>query len=72
MEYEKNHTIPRAVMYDDEKNFNNPKLELNRQIIREDPSVYVVSRHEIPSATRDIVLLRPYAGIHVRLPTSIV
>lgn len=59
MGYAKDYSISRVVIYDEENDSNNPKYDLNRQIIGEDSSVYVVSRHNIPSAVSDILLLKP-------------
>ncbi|MEK8019801.1 MAG: DNA-processing protein DprA [Candidatus Parabeggiatoa sp.] len=59
MGYAKDYSIPRVVIYDREKDFDNPKYDLNRQIIGEDSSVFVVSRHNKSSAVRDILLLKP-------------
>ncbi|MCO6450523.1 MAG: DNA-processing protein DprA [Caldilineales bacterium] len=59
MGYARDYSIPRVVIYDEEKDSNNPKYDLNRQIIGEDASVYVVSRLNISSAVSDILLLKP-------------
>lgn len=59
MGYAKDYSIPRVVIYDRENDANNPKYDLNRQIIGEDSSVFVVSRHNKSSAVRDILLLKP-------------
>jgi len=59
MGYARDYAIPRVVIYDEEKDSNDPKFDLNRQIIGEDTSVYVVSRHNIPSAVCNILLLKP-------------
>jgi len=58
MGYAKDYSIPRVVFYDEE-NGNNPKYDLNRQIIGEESNVYVVSRSCILSAVSDILLLKP-------------
>lgn len=59
MGYAKDYSIPRAVIYDEKNDSNNPKFELNRQIASEDNNVYVVNRNDLPSAVNDILLLRP-------------
>lgn len=59
MGYARDYSIPRVVIYDRENDFNNQKYDLNRQIISEDSSVFVVSRHNISSAAFDILLLKP-------------
>lgn len=59
MGYAMDYSIPRVVIYDKENDSNNPKYDLNRQIIDEDPGVFVVSRHNKSFAVRDILLLKP-------------
>ncbi len=59
MGYARDYSIPRVVIYDEEKDSNNSKYDLNRQIIGEDSNVYMVSRLNMPSAVSDILLLKP-------------
>jgi DNA processing protein len=59
MGYAKDYLIPRAVIYDEDKDSNNPKFNLNKQIISEDLGVYVVHRGNIASAVNNILLLKP-------------
>lgn len=59
MGYARDYSIPRVVIYDRENNSNNPKYDLNRQIIGEDSSVFVVGFHNKLSAANDILLLKP-------------
>ncbi len=59
MGYAKDYTIPRVVIYDKENDSNNPKYDLNRQIISEDSNVYVVRWSNISSAVSDILQLKP-------------
>ncbi len=59
MGYAKDYSIPRVVIYDEENDCNNPKFDLNRQIISEDIGVYVVHRVNIDCAVKDILLLKP-------------
>jgi len=59
MGYAKDYSIPRVVIYDEENDSNNPKFDLNRQIIGEDTGVYVVHRLNISSAINNILLLKP-------------
>src|SRR5690606_15349827 len=61
MGYAKDYSIPRVVIYDKEKDLNNPKYDLNRQILDEDSNVFVVSRHNKSSIVGDILLLKPSA-----------
>ena len=59
MGYARDYSIPRVVIYDEENDSNNPKYDLNRQIIGEDSNVYVVNRLNISSAVSDILHLKP-------------
>ncbi|WP_198780936.1 DNA-processing protein DprA [Shewanella putrefaciens] len=59
MGYAKDYSIPRIVIYDKEKDLDNPKYDLNRQILDEDPNVFMVSRHNRSSIIGDILLLTP-------------
>jgi len=59
MGYARDYSIPRVVIYDREINSDNKKYDLNRQIIDEDSSVFVVSRHNKSSAASRILLLKP-------------
>lgn len=61
MGYAKDYSIPRVVIYDKEKDLNNPKYDLNRQILDEDSNVFVVSRHNKLSIVGDILQLKPRA-----------
>ena len=44
MGYAKNYSIPRAVIYDSSTNVNNPKYDLNRQLIEEQKEIFVINR----------------------------
>jgi DNA processing protein len=59
MGYARDYSIPRVVIYNKESDFDNPKFDLNRQIISEDSNTYVVSRFNIESAAIDILRLKP-------------
>lgn len=59
MGYARDYSIPRVVIYDMENDSNNQKYDLNRQIIGEDSSVFVVTRYNKFSAANDILLLKP-------------
>lgn len=59
MGYAKSYSIPRIVIYDKEQDLDNPKYDLNRQILNEDPNVFMVSRHNRSSILSDILLLEP-------------
>jgi len=58
MEYAKKYSIPRAVLYDD-KHCSDDQYNLNRQIISQDTSVYIVRWDSIPSSVNDVLSLRP-------------
>ena len=59
MEYAKNYSIPRVVIYDEGADANNPKFDLNRQIIEEDSETLVANRHNSSVILREIMLLKP-------------
>jgi DNA processing protein len=54
MEYAKNYHIPRAVMYNEKTDFNNPMFDLNRQLIKEDKSVIILTNKNIGKIIDDI------------------
>jgi DNA processing protein len=59
MGYARDYSIPRVVIYDKESCLDNPKYDLNRQIISEDPSVFVVNQQNYSSAANEILRLKP-------------
>ena len=59
MGYAHNYSIPRVVIYDRESDINNPRYDLNRQIIGEDSSVLVVDRNNRSSIVSEIMSLKP-------------
>lgn len=44
MEYARQYSLPRAVIYDSAINLNDPKYDLNRQLIKEEPDITTISR----------------------------
>lgn len=58
MEYAKEYKIPRAVMYDGEKDINNPMFDLNRQIIKEDTGVRIITKTNVVEMV-DTILNEP-------------
>lgn len=54
MEYAKNYNIPRAVMYNDATDLNNPMFDLNRQIIFEDKNVTVLTKKNLNAIINNI------------------
>lgn len=57
MEYARNYSIPRAVLYDSVINTNNPKYDLNRQIIEEDPNVLIIDNDNMQYAIEKLITL---------------
>lgn len=47
MEYAKNYNIPRAVMYNQNTDINNPMFDLNRQLINEDDSIIILTKNNL-------------------------
>jgi DNA processing protein len=47
MEYAKNYNIPRAVMYNENTDINNPMFDLNRQLINEDDNVIILTKRNL-------------------------
>jgi len=47
MEYAKNYNIPRAVMYNEYTDVNNPMFDLNRQLIRGDKDVVILTKNNL-------------------------
>lgn len=59
MGYAKNYSIPRVVIYDQDRHSSNPMFDLNRQIIREGNGVTIVNAKNIGSILPDILRLKP-------------
>lgn len=59
MEYAKNYSIPRAVMYDSARDGENPKFDLNRQLIREQVGILVINRQNMDSILGTIACIQP-------------
>lgn len=59
MGYALNYSIPRAVIYNPENNSNNPKYDLNRQIIEEDPNTIIIDQHNLPSIIKKLISVKP-------------
>lgn len=55
MEYASSYSIPRAVMYDSEKDAGNPKFDLNRQLIRDQVGVVVINRRNMDRVVGEIM-----------------
>lgn len=55
MGYAKDYNIPRAVMYDENLDENNPMFDLNRDIIREGKNVTVITQNNIEDKVRELI-----------------
>jgi len=55
MEYALSYSIPRAVVYDQEININNPKYDLSRQLIKEQKDVTVINRNNISETMKKLI-----------------
>jgi DNA processing protein len=55
LEYAYNYNIPRAVIYNEALNANNPMFDLNRQLIREDKKVVVIGEWEIEEKVAEVL-----------------
>jgi DNA processing protein len=55
MEYALSYSIPRAVIYDQEININNPKYDLSRQLIKEQKDVTVINHNNIPETVKKLI-----------------
>ena len=55
MEYARQFDIPRAVMYDSLQNQHNPKFDLNRQLITEQPNITILNKQNYHDATEYLV-----------------
>jgi DNA processing protein len=55
MGYAKDYNIPRAVMYDENLDENNPMFDLNRDIIRESKDVTVIAHNNIEEKVRELI-----------------
>lgn len=59
MGYAKDYSIPRVVIYDQDRHLSNPMFDLNRQIIREGDGVTIINTRNIGSALPDVLKLKP-------------
>jgi DNA processing protein len=62
MEYALNYSIPRAVIYDPEINLNNPKYDLNRQLIRAQKDITVIPTQNLLDTIKKIVSKKPVSA----------
>lgn len=59
MEYAFNYSIPRAVIYDQEKNLNNPKYDLSRQLIREQKDMTIINQTNLFETVKKLISKKP-------------
>ena len=59
MGYALNYSIPRAVIYAPTINANNPKYDLSRQLIKEDPKIIKIDRNNMYSIIENIISFKP-------------
>lgn len=59
MGYALNYSIPRAVIYDPVTDANNPKYDLNRQLIKEDKEITIINRNNLTSSIKKIMSNKP-------------
>ncbi|MCC8198257.1 MAG: DNA-processing protein DprA [Tannerellaceae bacterium] len=55
MEYALKYAIPRAVIYDTEKDINNPKYDLNRQLMKEDKRITIINSKNLSEVVNKIL-----------------
>ena len=60
MGYALNYSIPRAVIYDPVTDINNPKYDLNRQLMREQKEISIINRNNLSSTVKKIMSNKPY------------
>jgi DNA processing protein len=63
MNYALSYSICRAIMYESKLSDDNPKYDLNRQLLREDNRIIVISRDNLQEAVKKIIM-------SVQLPPS--
>ena len=59
MGYAKQYKIPRAVMYDNLSDENNPMFDLNRDLISEKNDITVIGQHNVPETVAKIMMQKP-------------
>lgn len=71
MEFAKDYNIPRAVMYNSISDINNPMFDLNRQLIKEDKDVLVISSENTVKQVENIFNMRPELNSKNLVQTSL-
>ncbi len=55
MGYALNYSIPRAVIYNQATDINNPKYDLNRQLIEEEKEIAIINHDNLYSTIQRII-----------------
>lgn len=55
MGYAKDYNIPRAVMYDQKLDENNPMFDLNREIVKEHQDVTIITRNNVTETIKKLI-----------------
>lgn len=71
MEFAKEYKIPRAVMYNSASDINNPMFDLNRQLIKEDTNVVIISSENIIQKVESIFNMQPVLNNKDLVQTSL-
>lgn len=71
MEYAFNYSIPRAVIYDQQTDINNPKYDLNRQLINEQKEIIIINQHNLSEAIKKILSKKPNIKSYTTYQTSL-
>ncbi|MDY0362905.1 MAG: DNA-processing protein DprA [Desulforegulaceae bacterium] len=58
MGYALNYSIPRAVIYNLESDCDNPKYDLNRELINDDKEIFVINKNNLISSVKKIMSLK--------------
>lgn len=64
MEYAKNYGIQRAVIYDAARDGENPKFDLNRQLIREQVGIFIITHENMDSLLREMTYSQPQQSVN--------
>ena len=59
MGYAKEYNIPRAVMYDQHIDENNPMFDLNRDLMKEQENITIITQDNISEVVTKILLKKP-------------
>ncbi|MDR1913657.1 MAG: DNA-protecting protein DprA [Clostridiales bacterium] len=71
MEYALNYSIPRAVIYNQETDLDNPMFDLSRQLIREQKDIVIISRKNLQESVRTIISRKATIKSNIAYQTSL-